>query len=134
VREHRAAGHRTLMITGAVTALTRPLAPLFDDVASAVLQVDEHGRATGQLAEQPLVGEARATWLRAYAAEHDIDLSASYAYADSASDLPLLHAVGKPVAVNPDVTTLRVARKERWPVQDWRSSGKPSRQLSGASS
>lgn len=134
VREHRAAGHRTLMVTGAITALTRPLAPLFDDVASAVLEVDAAGRATGQLAEQPLVGEARATWLRAYAAEHDIDLSASYAYADSASDLPLLHAVGRPVAVNPDVTTLRVARQARWPVQDWRSSGRPSRQLSGASS
>jgi len=132
VREHRAAGHRTVLITGAITALTRPLAPLFDDIGSATLEVDDDGRATGQLALPPLVGEARATWLQRYASEHGIDLSASYAYADSASDLPLLRAVGRPVAVNPDVTTLRAARAGRWPVQDWRSSGRPGRQLTGA--
>lgn len=132
VREHRAAGHRTVLITGAITALTRPLAPLFDDVGSATLEVDGNGRATGLLALPPLVGEARATWLHRYAAERGIDLSASYAYADSASDLPLLRAVGRPVAVNPDVTTLRAARAGRWPVQDWRSSGRPGRQLTRA--
>jgi len=132
VREHRAAGHRTVLVTGAITALTRPLRPLFDDVASAVLDVDDDGRATGSLAFPPLVGEARAGWLRAYAAEHDLDLAGSYAYADSASDLPMLRAVGRPVAVNPDVTTLRAARAGRWPVQDWRSAGRPARRLSGA--
>jgi fatty acyl-CoA reductase len=130
VREHRAAGHRTVLVTGAITALTRPLAPLFDDVASATLEVDKDGRATGRLALPPLVGEARATWLRRYAAEHAMDLSSSYAYADSASDLPLLRTVGRPVAVNPDATTLRAARAGRWPVQEWRSSGRPA--MSGA--
>jgi fatty acyl-CoA reductase len=132
VREHRAAGHLTVLVTGAVQALTRPLAPLFDDVVAARLEVDAAGCATGRLAEQPLVGEARAAWLRVYADEHDVDLSASYAYADSASDLPLLRAVGRPVAVNPDTTTLRAARAARWSVQDWRSSGPPARPLSGA--
>ena len=132
VREHRAAGHRTVLVTGAITALTRPLAPLFDDVAAACLEADEDGRATGRLALPPLVGEARATWLRRYAAEHGIDLAASYAYADSASDLPLLRAVGRPVAVNPDATTLRAARAGRWPVMHWTSSGRPSRSTSGA--
>lgn len=132
VREHRAAGHRTVLVTGAIRALTRPLAPLFDDVAAARLEVTADGRCTGRLAEQPLVGEARAAWLRVYAREHDVDLSASYAYADSASDLPLLRAVGRPVAVNPDTTTLRVARVGRWPVQEWRSAGHPGRQAAGA--
>lgn len=133
VREHRAAGHRTVLITGAIAALTRPLAPLFDDVAAARLEVTADGRCTGRLAEQPLVGEARAAWLQVHARRHDADLSASYAYADSASDLPLLRAVGRPVAVNPDTTTLRAARAGRWPVQDWRSAGHPGRQPVGAS-
>ncbi|MEX2292133.1 MAG: SDR family oxidoreductase [Mycobacteriales bacterium] len=132
VREHRDAGHRTVLVTGAITALTRPFAPLFDDVASAVLEVDGCGCATGRLALPPLVGEARATWLRRYAADHAIDLTGSYAYADSASDLPLLRAVGRPVAVNPDATTLRAAHAGRWPVQEWRSSGRPGRPLAGA--
>jgi alcohol-forming fatty acyl-CoA reductase len=132
VREHRAAGHLTVLVTGAIGALARPLAPLFDEVASARLAVDGDGRATGHLAEPPLVGESRATWLRALAAERGLDLEASYAYADSASDLPLLRAVGRPVAVNPDATTLRAARASRWPVRDWRSGGRPARQLQGA--
>lgn len=129
VRRHRAAGHRTVLVTGAIVALTRPLAPLFDDVVAARLEVGRDGRATGRLASPPLVGEARPTWLRHYAAQHDVDLTASYAYADSASDLPLLRAVGRPVAVNPDVTTLRAARAGRWPVKAW---GTPGRQLAGA--
>ena len=129
VREHRAAGHRTVLVTGAITALTRPLAPLFDDVGSADLEVDADGIATGHLTLPPLVGEARAAWLRRYAGQHGVDLSASYAYADSASDLPLLRAVGKPVVVNPDATALRAARAAKWPVQDWRSGGRPARAL-----
>lgn len=127
VREHRAAGHRTVLVTGAITALTRPLAPLFDDVESAELEVDDAGLATGHLTRPPLVGEARAAWLRRYASSHGVDLAASYAYADSASDLPLLRAVGRPVAVNPDATTLRAAKAGGWPVQDWRSDGRPAR-------
>ncbi len=56
----------------------------------------------------PLVGEARAAWLRRYALLEGIDLKHSYAYADSYSDLPLLRAVGNPVAVSPDCRVVPV--------------------------
>jgi HAD superfamily hydrolase (TIGR01490 family) len=125
IKEHRAAGHRTILITGALDCFARPLGPLFDDVLAARLDRQD-GRYTGRLASPPVVGEARAGWLRSYAAAHGSDLKASYAYADSHSDLPLLRAVGNPVAVNPDVALYRVARKRRWPVEDWRrSNGTP---------
>jgi HAD superfamily hydrolase (TIGR01490 family) len=119
IREHRGAGHRVVLVTGAVTPLTRPLAGLFDEVLAAELAVGPDGRCTGHLARPPLVGEGRAAWLRHRAREAGWDLAASYAYADSASDLPLLRAVGHPVAVDPDVVLSRVARRERWPVEDW---------------
>ena len=45
-----------------------------------------------------------------------IDLKASYAYSDSESDLPMLEAVGHPVAVNPDGTLARIARERGWDV------------------
>jgi hypothetical protein len=45
-----------------------------------------------------------------------IDLSESFAYSDSESDLPMLRAVGHPVAVNPDAELMRVARDEGWQV------------------
>jgi len=128
IREHRAAGHRTVLITGALDCFVRPLAPLFDHIQSTTLAADD-GRYSGYLITPPLVGEARAAWLRAYAQGEGADLRRSYAYADSHSDLPLLRAVGNPVAVNPDVAMFRVARKRRWPIEDWRRSGGTPRVL-----
>jgi HAD superfamily hydrolase (TIGR01490 family) len=122
IREHRAAGHHTLLITGAIEALTRPVAPLFDEVVAAELAVGSDGRCTGFLTKPPLVGEARAAWLRHRAAQEGWDLKASFAYADSASDLPLLRAVGNAIAVDPDVALSRIARRSRWPVAAWHAT------------
>ncbi|HLB38972.1 MAG TPA: haloacid dehalogenase-like hydrolase, partial [Actinomycetota bacterium] len=80
------------------------------------------GRYTGFMSQPPLVGEARAAWLRRYAVDNDIDLRHSYAYADSYSDLPLLRAVGNPVAVAPDSALYRHARRRRWPIEEWAMS------------
>ena len=96
----------------------RPLAPLFDLVIGAELEV-RGGRYTGFMSAPPLVGEARAAWLRRYARLEEVDLRHSYAYADSYSDLPLLRAVGNPVAVSPDSSLYRYARRRRWPIEDW---------------
>ena len=132
VREHRAAGHTTILITGAVRPLTRPLAPLFDHVEAAELGVDDRGRCTGFLAASPLVGESRAAWMRQWSADHGIDLARSFGYADSYSDLPLLQAVGNPVAVGPDVALFRHARRQRWTIADWPSSQVTARTLNPA--
>jgi HAD superfamily hydrolase (TIGR01490 family) len=132
VREHRAAGQPTVLITGAIRPLTRPLAPLFDHIEAADLQVDDRGICTGVLASSPLVGEARAAWIRAWAAAHDIDLTASFGYADSYSDLPLLQTVGNPVAVRPDVPLFRHARRKHWRIVDWSSPASAVRRLDPA--
>ena len=129
IREHRAAGHTTVLITGAIRPLARPLQPLFDHVEAAELAVDGRGVCTGHLHESPLVGESRAAWMRSWAAAQGIDLSASYGYADSHSDLPLLAAVGHPVAVRPDVSLSRHARRHRWPTVDWSSPHATARTL-----
>lgn len=132
IREHRAAGQRTVLITGAIRPLTRPLAPLFDHIEAAELAVDERGVCTGHLATSPLVGESRAAWMRSYAREHGIDMTKSFAYADSHSDLPLLEAVGNPVAVRPDVSLFRHARRSHWTIVDWASSGSSVRTFNPA--
>jgi HAD superfamily hydrolase (TIGR01490 family) len=119
VREHRAAGHRTVLLTGAVEVLTRPLQPLFDEVVTAQLAVGPDGRHTGRLATTPLVGEARAAWIQNFARTNGLSLPHSYAYADSQSDLPMLRAVGHPVATNPDLALLRLARKSGWAIEEW---------------
>jgi fatty acyl-CoA reductase len=125
VREHRRLGHRTLLITGALDVAIEPLRPLFDDVMCASLGVRD-GRYTGELLAGPPTGEARALLMADYAAVHGFDLAESVAYADSASDLPMLEAVGHPVAVNPETKLAAIARKRGWHVEQWpRSPGGP---------
>jgi HAD superfamily hydrolase (TIGR01490 family) len=126
VREHREAGHRTVLLTGAIDVVARPLAPLFDEVVACQLEVGRDGRYTGRLLSSPLVGDSRAAWLDHYASRAGADLSISWAYADSLSDLPMLRAVGNPVAVNPDLALNKLARRAGWPVEEWTSTrGEP---------
>lgn len=122
IREHRAAGHTTILITGVIRPLTKPLEPLFDVVVAADLATDRTGRCTGYLATPALVGESRAAWLNHYASLHGVDLTKSFAYADSYSDLPWLSVVGHAVAVNPEIPLLRAAQKQQWTIVDWEST------------
>jgi HAD superfamily hydrolase (TIGR01490 family) len=118
IRKHRAAGHRTVLITGTVDVLVAPLAVLFDEVVASRLHARD-GVYSGFLEAPPLVGEARAAWLRRYAEAAGVDLTGSFAYGDSYSDRPLLEAVGHPVAVNPDPQLYRHAKTRQWPVAQW---------------
>jgi alcohol-forming fatty acyl-CoA reductase len=118
VRRHKAAGHRTLLITGAIDVLVEPLAALFDEIVASKLHV-RGGRFTGYLDSPPLVGEARAAFLRRYAARGGFDLAKSYGYGDSFSDRPLLEVVGHPNAVNPDPKLYRHAKRKKWEIQVW---------------
>ena len=118
VREHRALGHRTVLITGALDFVVEPLRPLFDDIVAAEMTVRD-GRYTGELVRVPPTGEARAQAMADYAAANGLDLAQSVAYADSASDLPMLEAVGFPVAVNPETRLASLARKRGWLVENF---------------
>ena len=118
VRQHRALGHRTVLITGALDIVIAPFRPLFDEVVCARMS-ERDGRLTGELEESPPTGEARALVMAAYAAAEDLQLEESVAYADSASDLPMLEAVGYPVAVNPEVKLATIARKRGWHIETW---------------
>ncbi|HVF74885.1 MAG TPA: HAD-IB family hydrolase [Acidimicrobiales bacterium] len=119
VREHRALGHRTVLITGALDFVVEPLRPLFDEIVCARLGETVDGRLTGELLAGPPTGEARALVLRDYAEAEGLRLEESVAYADSASDLPMLEAVGHPVAVNPEAKLAAIARKRGWHVEQW---------------
>jgi HAD superfamily hydrolase (TIGR01490 family) len=143
VREHRRLGHRTVLITGALDFAIGPLRPLFDDVVCAKLDTRPDGTYRGELTEVPPTGEARASVLAEYAAANGFDPAEGVAYADSTSDLPMLEAVGFPVAVNPETRLAALARKRGWLVEHfdkaagasspalpmgpaWKSGGRPS--------
>jgi HAD superfamily hydrolase (TIGR01490 family) len=77
------------------------------------------GVYSGRLAAPFCYGEGKAERIRKLAAERGYDLAASYAYSDSASDLPMMQAVGHPVAVNPDRPLTVVAHRRGWPVVEF---------------
>jgi HAD superfamily hydrolase (TIGR01490 family) len=130
VREHRALGHRTLLITGALDFVVKPLEPLFDDIVCASLATTANGRYAGELTDVPPTGESRAQILFDYCDANGLDPAESVAYADSASDLPLLEAVGFPVAVNPETRLAAIARKRGWLVEQFaKASGGPAKLL-----
>lgn len=119
VQEHRDAGHRTILVTGSIDLMVTPFLPFFDEVVAGSMQ-ERDGVLTGFLADPPLVDEARAAWLRHYAAQHGYDLAHSYGYGDSHADLVWLQLLGHPSAVNPDIQLYRHAREKHWNVLDWK--------------
>ncbi len=126
VREHRALGHRTILITGALDFAVEGLRPLFDEIIAAKMTVKPDGTYSGHLSQVPPTGETRAQILADYCSAEGLKLEESIAYADSTSDLPMLEAVGFPVAVNPETRLAAIARKRGWLVEDWsKAAGGP---------
>jgi HAD superfamily hydrolase (TIGR01490 family) len=119
IEESRRAGCRQVLVSGGLDFTVRPLAQHLgiEDVIANRLEFSG-GYATGQL-EKPLVaGPTKAVIIRDFAAKHAIDLTRSWAYSDSYSDLTMLAVVGRPTAVNPDLRLRAVARSYDWPVVD----------------
>ena len=133
IKDHRAAGHRTVLVTGSIQTLAEPLAGLFDEVVGGHMHARD-GILTGYLAKPPLVDEARAAWVRRYAEEHDLDLAGSYGYGDSHADLVWLELLGNPHAINPDTQLQREAQRRHWKIDKWkRGNRSPKRDVIDAS-
>jgi HAD superfamily hydrolase (TIGR01490 family) len=117
VRDHQDAGLRCYIVTAASQEMVVKLADVLamDGAIGTPSEVVD-GVYTGRLAGPFVYGEGKAKALRAFAQERGIDLEQSWAYSDSASDLPMLEAVGHPVAVNPDADLEEVARREGWEI------------------
>jgi len=116
--EHQDAGRRVYIVTAASNELAEILAhvlALDGGIGSQFSEVRD-GVYTGRPTGLFIYGEEKALAIRRLAEQEAISLEESYAYSDSASDLPMLRTVGHPVAVNPDRDLLRVARQEGWEV------------------
>jgi HAD superfamily hydrolase (TIGR01490 family) len=110
---HQDAGRRAFIVTAASQELADVLAHvLVLDGGLGMRSEIRDGVYTGKPAGPFTYREGKAEAIRELAAREGIDLSESYAYSDSESDLPMMHAVGHPVAVNPDRALERVAREE----------------------
>ena len=126
VYTHQDAGRPTFIVSAAGDGLVALLADVLgmDGGIGTRYAVDAEGRLIGELDGPFMYGEGKVEAVRRFAADHDIYLEASWAYSDSASDLPMLRAVGIPVAVNPDEELARVAAEEGWRVMRFEKLGR----------
>jgi HAD superfamily hydrolase (TIGR01490 family) len=116
ISEHKRAGRRVYIVSAAPEEIVEPLARhLGAEGAIATRAAVSSGRYTGQLVSYAF-GPEKAATIRRIAHRDDLDLNESWAYSDSATDLPMLEAVGHPVAVNPDRALRRMAQMRGWPV------------------
>ncbi|MEJ2151540.1 MAG: HAD-IB family hydrolase [Gemmatimonadota bacterium] len=123
VANHRDRGHRGVLVSGSLAEIVQPVAEHLevDDIIAVRLAVSD-GVHTGELEGQPLAGQTKADAVSEYAAENEISLSRSFAYADSLDDVPMLETIGRPAVVNPGRRLLQSARERGWGVYVWDST------------
>ncbi len=116
--DHQDEGRSVYIVTAASQQLAEMLARVlaFDGAIGSQFSEIVDGVYTGRPAGLFIYGNEKALAIQRLAEREGLDLSQSYAYSDSASDLPMLRLVGHPVAVNPDSTLAKAAREERWEV------------------
>jgi HAD superfamily hydrolase (TIGR01490 family) len=112
-------GHVQVVVTGALDFSVEPLCDYLGiDVYAANRLEFVNGYATGRLLPPVMASATKAKWIREYAERENINLSNSYAYSDSISDLAMLSIVGHPVAVNPDFRLKQTAMQHDWAILD----------------
>jgi HAD superfamily hydrolase (TIGR01490 family) len=117
IEKSRSLGLRQIVVTGALDFSVEPLMKYLgiETYVSNRLEF-VNGIATGRLLPPVLAAATKASWIRNYAEQENINLSESYAYTDSMSDLPMLSIVGHPAAVNPDMRLRQTALHHDWPI------------------
>ncbi|WP_229052209.1 HAD family phosphatase [Aeromicrobium sp. Leaf350] len=120
IAEHRAAGRDIVIVSASGSEVVEPIGALLGaDVVVATTLVVEDGRYTGEI-DRYAYGPHKAEAMIELADERGYDLTASYAYSDSATDVPMLEAVGHAFAVNPDKALRRASEENGWPVLEFR--------------
>lgn len=120
VQRHQRQGDLVVLATGATIYSARPLASVLgiDHIVATELEVRD-GVLTGAVVEPLAYGEGKLRRAKALLDAQGISLENACFYSDSATDLPLLEAVGEPVAVNPDPRLARLARRRDWSILSW---------------
>ena len=121
MHDHRAASRLVCIVSSSPEEIVQPLATMLRAnrfIATKATIVD--GKYTGEL-EFYAYGPHKVEAIRTLAEEAGIDLARSFAYSDSATDLPMLELVGNPVAVNPDKGLRRIALDKGWTIETFRN-------------
>lgn len=117
--QHRSEGRDIIIISSSGSEVVGPVGNLLGaDVSIGTRMEIVDGHYTGEV-EFYAYADNKVTAMKALAAERGYDLGSSYGYTDSYTDLPMLEAVGNPVATNPDAPLRRLAVERGWEVVDF---------------
>lgn len=116
IEEHQLAGRDVIIVSASGTEVVEPIGDMLgaDGVVATQMEIAD-GRYTGKI-DFYAYAENKASAIQDLAGKNGYDLSRSYAYSDSSTDVHMLEIVGNPFAVNPDKELRRVANARGWPV------------------
>ncbi|MBO0899481.1 HAD family hydrolase [Cellulomonas sp. zg-ZUI222] len=120
INAHRAAGRDVVVVSASGAEVVEPIAEMLGaDAVVATRMAVADGRYTGEI-DFYAYGENKAVAIRELAATRGYDLTTSFAYSDSVTDVPMLAAVGRAHVVNPDRALRRIAEERGWEVLAFR--------------
>jgi HAD superfamily hydrolase (TIGR01490 family) len=120
-KDHIKQGREVWLVTAAPQELGDVIAHELGLTGAIGTKVErKNGILTGKLVGKPIHGPQKRKAILALAKDRNLSLKRSYAYSDSQNDLPMLTAVGHPVAVNPDKILTRYAKAADWPIYDFK--------------
>jgi HAD superfamily hydrolase (TIGR01490 family) len=116
LERHLNDGHDVIVLSSSPQELVAAVAAALDPSITAIGTLAEviDGRYTGLLAAPFCHGAGKLQRLEQVLGPRD--LAGATAYADAASDLPVLRACGAPIAVNPDRGLSEAATAGGWPI------------------
>jgi HAD superfamily hydrolase (TIGR01490 family) len=126
VHAHQDAGRPAFIVSAAGHGIVESLAGVLgmEGGIGTRYEVDAEGDFTGRFEGPFVYGQGKVEAMQGFAEDHEIDLDHSFAYSDSLSDLPMLRAVGNPVAVNPDPPLAEIAKQEGWQTMRFERLGR----------
>ncbi len=125
VQAHHRAGHTVVLASSATRFQVEPAARAMGVEHVLVTPVEmENGICTGRPGGPLLWRAGKAAAVRAFAPEHGVELTRSYAYSNGDEDVPFLETVGRARALNPGVGLAAAAVANGWPVVRFRPRGR----------
>ena len=120
IEEHKREGRKVYLVSASPEQIVRPIGRHIGitNVIATKVKCDAAGFFLPEM-ERYVMGDGKVAAIQELAASQGIDLANSYAYSDSASDLPMLEMVGNPVAVNPERELRRIAEDREWPIREF---------------